>query len=304
VDLEALSMSSITPYIKLMRPVNGVMASVAAVIGLLITSRLSPNVDVIKVALLFASTFLLSSSSMVMNDYFDREVDAVNQPQRPIPSGEVGPERALALSIALIVVGLALSPLISFEAFAIAVLACAVFTAYNWKLKKYGLVGNACVSLCVALTFVYGASATGSITGIALLFSAIAFLANMSREVVKGIADVEGDRVRGVRTLAISHGPRIAAEVAYAFMVSAVALSFAPIGLGYVNWLYLPVILVADAGLLASSLMALSSPTPEGAVKSKKLMLVFMGLALMAFMMGCAQGPTLLEISKSRDAFR
>jgi len=148
----------------------------------------------------------------------------------------------------------------------------------------------------VALTFVYGASATRSIKGIVLLFSAMALLANMSREVVKGIADVKGDRVREVRTLAISHGPRVAAEVAYAFMVSAVALSFAPIGLGYVNWLYLPVILVADVGLLASSLMALSSPTPEGAVKIKKLMLVFMGLALMAFMMGCAQGPTSLEI--------
>jgi geranylgeranylglycerol-phosphate geranylgeranyltransferase len=292
VDLEALTVAPLAPYLKLMRPVNGIMASVAALIGLFITLRFSPHVDMIKVLLLLASTFLLSSSSMVMNDYFDREVDAVNQPQRPIPSGEVGPRRALLLSIALMVAGLTLSPLMSLEALAIAVLACAAFTAYNGGLKKYGLAGNACVSLCVALTFVYGASVARSIGGIVPLFSAMAFLANMSREIVKGIADVEGDRVRGVRTLAISQGPRAAAEVAYAFMVSAVALSFAPVGLGYVNRLYLPMVLVADAGLLASALLALSSPTPEGAVKSKKLMLIFMGLALIAFMMGCAQIPT------------
>jgi len=298
VDLEALALASLMSYLKLMRPVNGFMASVAAMIGLLITSRLSPDVDAVKVALLLASTFLLSSSSMVMNDYFDREIDAVNQPQRPIPSGEVEPRRALAFSVALMAVGLALSPLISLEALAIAVLACATFTAYNGRLKKYGLVGNACVSLCVALTFIYGASAKRGIEGIVLLFSAMAFLANMSREIIKGIADVEGDKVRGVRTLAISHGPRVAAEVAYAFTVLAVALSFAPIGLGYVNWLYLPIVLVADVGLLASSLMALSSPTAEGAVKSKKLMLIFMGLALIAFMMGCAQSPMSLEIFK------
>jgi len=285
-------LASTAPYVKLMRPVNSFMAGAAAIIGLLITSQLSPDVDAAKVALLFASTFLLSSSSMAMNDYFDREVDAINQPQRPIPSGEVKPQKALAFSVALMATGLALSPLISLEALAIAVFACATFTAYNGRLKKHGLIGNACVSLCVALTFVYGASATGSIKGIVVLFSAMAFLANMGREVVKGIADVEGDRIRGVRTLAVSRGPRVAAEVAYAFMVSAVALSFAPIGLGYVNWLYPPLILVADVGLLASSLMALSSPTAEGAVKSKKLMLIFMGLALIAFMIGCAQSPT------------
>jgi len=285
-------LASLVPYLKLMRPVNGFMASVAAMIGLIMTTRLSLDVDVVKVALLFASTFLLSSSSMVMNDYFDREIDAINRPHRPIPSGEVAPKKALVFSIALMVVGLALSPLISLEALAIAILACATFTAYNGRLKKYGLTGNACVSLCVALTFVYGASARGALGGIVLPFSAMAFLANMSREVVKGIADVEGDRIRGVRTLAVSRGPRVAAEVAYAFMVSAVALSFAPIGLGYVNWLYLPLILVADVGLLASTLMALSSPTAEGAIKSKKLMLIFMGLALIAFMIGCAQSPT------------
>jgi geranylgeranylglycerol-phosphate geranylgeranyltransferase len=295
MDLEALTMASLVPYLKLVRPINSVMASFAAVIGLLMTSNLSLNVDATKVLLLFVSTFILASSSMVMNDYFDREVDAVNLPQRPIPSGEVKPERALALSIALMAAGLALSPLISLEAFVIAVLACATFTAYNGRLKRHGLIGNACVSLCVSLTFVYGASVAGDIEGTVLLFSGMAFLANMSREVVKGIADIEGDKIRDVRTLAISHGPRIAAEVAYAFMVSAVALSFAPIGLGYVNWLYLPTILVADVGLLASALIALSSLTPEGAIKSKKLMLIFMGLALMAFMIGCAKGPVTTE---------
>lgn len=289
-------MASLVPYLKLVRPINSAMAGFAALIGLLITLNLSINVDVAKVLLLFVSTFILASSSMVMNDYFDRHVDAVNQPQRPIPSGEVKPERALALSIALMATGLALSLLISLEAFVIAVLACAAFTAYNGGLKRHGLIGNTCVSLCVALTFVYGASVAGGMEDIVLLCSGMAFLANMSREVVKGIADVEGDKIRDVRTLAISRGPRIAAEVAYAFMVSAVALSFAPIGLGYVNWLYLPMILVADVGLLASALIALSSPTPEGAIKSKKFMLVFMGLALIAFMIGCARIPTWLNV--------
>lgn len=276
------------PYIELMRPTNSVMAGLASIIGFLIalSFSLSPH-EVAKLILLFTSTFVFSSSSMAMNDYFDREVDAVNQPQRPIPSGRVKPKRALVFSIALMVVGLLLSTLISLEALVVAMVACLVFTAYSMRLKKKGLIGNTCVSLCVALTFVYGAVATGSVPGIIAIFSSMAFLANMSREVIKGVIDVEGDKLRGIKTLAISRGPRVSAKVAFVFMASATALSFMPILLGYVNWLYTPIVLVADVGLLVSVSLVLLAPTPEKAKKGKKVMLMFMSLALMAFLVGC-----------------
>lgn len=281
-------MSALNPYLELMRPANSVMAGLASIIGFLIASSfsLSPH-DFMKLTLLFTSTFVFSSSSMAMNDYFDREVDAVNQPQRPIPSGRVEPRKAFIFSITLMIVGFLLSMLISLEALVVAIIACAAFTVYSIRLKGHGLIGNACVSLCVALTFVYGAAATGSFPGIIATFSSMAFLANMSREVVKGIIDVEGDKLKGIKTLAISRGSRVSAEVSFVFMTLAVALSFMPIWLGYVNWLYLPIVLIADVGLLTSALLVLLTPTPQKAKKSKNTMLVFMSLALTAFLVGC-----------------
>lgn len=264
------------------------MAGVAAIIGFLIASSFSQSLlDVVKLLLLFTSAFVLSSSSMAINDYFDREIDAVNQPRRPIPSGRVKPKKALIFSFTLLFLGIVMSILVSTEAFVIALIACTAFTTYSAYLKKKGLVGNVAVSVCVALTFIYGASAIGFSSSLILLFSAMAFLANMSREVIKGIIDVEGDRLRGVKTLAASYGFKFSAKVAFVFMASAVALSFMPIALGYVNWLYVPIILISDVGLLVSTVLVLSKPTPERAAKSKKTMLSFMGLALVAFLVGC-----------------
>ncbi|MEM4576165.1 MAG: UbiA family prenyltransferase [Candidatus Nezhaarchaeales archaeon] len=276
------------PYLELMRPANSLMAGVAAVIGFLIASDLSQGLfDVVKLLLLFTSAFVLSSSSMAINDYFDREIDAVNQPQRPIPSGRVKPRKALAFSFTLLLLGIIISALVSTEAFVIALIACATFTTYSAYLKKKGLVGNVAVSLCVALTFIYGAAVIGFSSSLISLFSAMAFLANMSREVVKGIIDVEGDRLRGVKTLAASRGFKFSAKVAFTFMTLAVALSFMPIALGYVNWLYVPIILISDVGLLISTVSVLLMPTPERAASSKKIMLAFMGSALVAFLVGC-----------------
>ncbi|MCS7139356.1 MAG: UbiA family prenyltransferase [Candidatus Nezhaarchaeota archaeon] len=278
------------PYIELMRPINSLLAGIATIIGFLVASgfNLTPHHSV-RVLLAFSSAFMLSSSSMAINDYFDREIDAINQPSRPIPSGRVSPREALIFSLTLMVLGILLSTTINFEAFLIAILACSVFVAYSAYLKRSGLLGNVAVSLCVSLTFIYGSTAFGSLTALLVLFSITAFLATMSREIVKGIADVEGDRLKGIKSLAASLGLRAASHIALAFMVVAIATSFIPIVYGLVNWLYAPLIAFSDAGLLLSSLTVCRSPSPQRAVKSKKVMLIFMGLALAAFLAGCIE---------------
>ncbi|MEM2025840.1 MAG: geranylgeranylglycerol-phosphate geranylgeranyltransferase [Desulfurococcaceae archaeon] len=279
-------------YLKLMRPLNGLMAGVAAVTGFLIASgyaSISTLPGALASWLLFASAFLFTSASMAINDYFDREVDKLNQPGRPIPSGKVKPEEALLLSLALLSAGLAVSALLGPGPFAIAVAASALLVAYSACLKRLGLLGNAAVSFCVALTFMYGSAASSAPTSTVLTFSSMAFLANMSREVVKGIADVEGDGLRGVKTLAVARGLRFAAGVALIFMVLAAAVSALPVVCGCANLIYIPLILVSDAGLMASTLRVLAVTSTEEARRSKNLMLAFMSLALIAFLLGCVE---------------
>ncbi|MEM2904454.1 MAG: UbiA family prenyltransferase [Candidatus Bathyarchaeia archaeon] len=82
--------------LRLIRPVNSVMMGFAVLIGAVLASGKAIEGDSwLSLSLGFATGFALTAASMVFNDYFDREVDAVNQPRRPIPSGLVTPQEAL-----------------------------------------------------------------------------------------------------------------------------------------------------------------------------------------------------------------
>ncbi|MBS7638536.1 UbiA family prenyltransferase, partial [Candidatus Bathyarchaeota archaeon] len=123
-------------------------------------------------------------------------------------------------------------------------------------------------------------------TPTSIVFSLMAFLSNTGREVNKGIVDVEGDKARGVRTLAVSRGPRRAAQVASAFYLSSVAISILPKLFGLVSSLYdLPVV-VADGGFIYSSYSLLRDPSRENSRRVKNLVLLWMSVGMFGFFAG------------------
>jgi geranylgeranylglycerol-phosphate geranylgeranyltransferase len=142
---------------------------------------------------------------MAINDYFDREIDAVNEPSRPIPSGDVKSVEAIVYSFLLSLVGLSTAYLTGFASLGVAVFSWLVMMVYSMWGKRTGFLGNLMVSTCIALPFIYGGIIAGNVSA-PLLFSALAFLSNTGREVTKGIVDTEGDGARGVRTIAVAYG--------------------------------------------------------------------------------------------------
>jgi geranylgeranylglycerol-phosphate geranylgeranyltransferase len=224
---------------------------------------------------------------MVINDYFDRETDAVNRPERPIPSGAVRPVEAVRYSALLSAIGLASAALTSPACLAVASAAYLTSFLYNWRLKRVGLLGNSLVSVDVVAPFIYGAVLSdGYINPRVLVFSLLAFLANNGREVVKGISDVEGDMLRDVKTIAARYGGRAAAVIGSAHYIAAVALSPLPYLLGYAGLPYLPIVAVADAGFTYTSIVIVRAPTPENSLRQKRLTLLWMFIALLAFAVG------------------
>ena len=79
---------------------------------------------------------------MVINDYYDRKIDAINEPQRPIPSGTVKIKEALAFMVALIVVGFAFALWISIWCFVVAAISLVITATYLTVGKRSGLPGN------------------------------------------------------------------------------------------------------------------------------------------------------------------
>jgi geranylgeranylglycerol-phosphate geranylgeranyltransferase len=233
----------------------------------------------------------MTGSAMALNDYCDREIDAVNQPERPIPSGEVEPWEALALMAVLSLLGLLLAWRTNLGCLFMAAFSWLVMALYSTVGKATGLPGNMMVSTCVSIPFLYGALASGvGLPPRSLLFASMAFLSNTGREVAKGIADVEGDRRRGVRTIAVSRGAGVAAQVSALFLLSALLLSPLPPLLGLVSAWYLPPVVATDLMLLYASYSLIRGPTRENSLRVKGLILASMALGLLAFLLGSLLG--------------
>src|SRR3990170_203669 len=208
-------MSKSLGYVHLTRPINCLMMGFAVIVGAAIANPNALGVSWQSLAYGFVTGFMLTAASMSINDFYDRAIDAVNEPQRPIPSGLIKPKEALVFAFILTATGFAAAYLTSIYCFAIAILAWIVFVSYTTVGKRSGLPGNFLVSTCVALPFIYGNYViAGAIDLKIVIFSSMAFLSNTGREITKGIVDIEGDQTQNVKTLAVRFGEKNAAVAA------------------------------------------------------------------------------------------
>jgi geranylgeranylglycerol-phosphate geranylgeranyltransferase len=119
-----------------------------------------------------------------------------------------------------------------------------------------------------------------------LVFASIAFLSNTGREITKGIVDVKGDEMQGVKTLAVRYGQKNAAIAATIFYSLAVLLSPIPWLLRLVSFWFIPLVAVTDFGLVACSLLLLKDYSRENARKVKNIVLLWLAIGLLAFVAG------------------
>lgn len=277
--------SRITAFLTIIRPVNSVMMGLGVVLSEIIAFQGVPSFSALFFG--FLSAFCLTAASMVLNDYFDFNVDLVNAPWRPLPSGLIKKSEAIIFFAFLAALGVFSSLIINVECFLLACLATLVSSFYNARGKKYGLLGNFMVSFCVALPFLFGSMAIKSYGSLLLqILSLAAFLSNTGREVMKGIIDVEGDRVRGVKTVVMVYGSRIAGVMVFLFFVGAVIVGFLPISLGIVSWLYLPLYAASCVGFMFDSFLLVRDPSPSKAKAIKSHVLIYMLLAMLAAFLG------------------
>jgi len=282
-------MGKLWSYFVIIRPVNSLMFGFSVLIGQYIAGG---SIPVLSAALLgFTTAFSFAAAAMVINDYYDRDIDAINEPQRPIPSGLISPREALAYAIIFEIVGLAAAALTNLACLIITIATILLSIFYTVKGKETGLLGNFMVSACVAMPFVYAGYLIGKEPNQLLwIFGFLAFLVNTGREITKGIVDIEGDQTRNVRTIAVVSGPRTAAFSASLFYLSSVVLSALPVLYGAVSTYYLPVVAITDIGLIESSLSLVKEPSRENARRVKQRVLVYMLVGMIAFLVGNLPG--------------
>jgi len=276
-------MGKLMGFLQLTRPLNCLMMGFAVIVGASLVSALNLTTNLL---LGFVTAFALTAASMVINDFYDRKIDAINEPNRPIPRGDVSPKEALFFALALSLIGFTAAFKTNMPSLVVAVIAWIISITYITEGKGTGLPGNFLVSATVVIPFIYGGLTVGKIATSTLLFVAIAFLSNTGREVTKGIVDVEGDRSHNIRTIAVTYGERTAAIAAAAFSFLAVSLSPLPWMWGLVSDWFLPPVILTDIGMLVSSILLLLNYSRKNAKRVKNLSLLWFTTGLVAFILG------------------
>lgn len=175
--------------------------------------------------------------SQAANDWCDRHVDAINEPDRPIPSGAI-PGRwglwiALAMSVLALLLGSALGPW-GFGATVFGVVAAWAYSAEPVRLKRSGVLGPGLVGLCYeGLPWFTGAAvlSAGAPSAPVITLALLYALGAHGIMTLNDFKALEGDRLTGVRSLPVTLGPARAARVACWVMavpqVAVAALLFA-----------------------------------------------------------------------------
>lgn len=275
----SISLISMKGYLKLLRPINAIMASLGTVIGGVVAME-SPNAFLdYRLYIAMFAVFLVLMAGNIINDYFDLEIDKINHPSRPLPSGEISKNNARNLAIAFFLIGVIASLFLGdIIQIVIVILAIILLITYEWKAKASGLAGNIIISFLVGLVFVFG-SLSIRFSYVVLILALMAALANLAREIVKDVEDIHGDVNR--KTLPKKIGSKLSIVASTIFILTAVALS--PVPYLYFGWKmsYVAVVAVSDILFLLAAFYSFSNQS-----KGQNFIKIAMIVGLLAFLVG------------------
>ena len=263
--------TSATDWATLFRLGNNLTGVLGVFLGSIIALGEVPHGILAQITILHASSVLFFMCSWnALNDIYDFEIDFVNRPGRPLPSGRISLNNAkIATGITMIssILSIALCYwLISesspsegldvsewYPSLIIWITALILLINYEFpfglRLKDKGLPGNISISISVGLVVVFGASAVFepfSEKAWSLFFVGIFY--NTSREIIKDVQDMEGDE--GRNTLAMRIGPENARTVAWMVSILAMASVLLPFAVGVFPPLHVVLVIPAVMTLM------------------------------------------------------
>ena len=276
------------PYLEIIRPGNAILA----LISILLMAFIS-GIFTIPVLIACIIVFMVTGYGNVINDYFDHRIDAINKPERPIPSGRISLRNAKYYALILASLGNILAFLfLGILPELIVLTSTFLMFYYAHTLKKKLLIGNFLISFLTGLSFVFGGIVVGAtITSIYLGF--YAFLTTMMREIVKDMEDVKGDKLEGAHTLPITYGMKTSSVFAASFMIFASITSPLLYFMGILTIWFLPILFVAIIIFLSAAISILSDKSSENAQRISKRVKIGMMITLISFAAG---SPYLLSL--------
>lgn len=185
-------MSRINVYLKLVRPANLLTAAADVLAGVAISGYFAEGfVAVPSIVLLVISTMALYGGGIVFNDIFDRQIDAVERPERAIPRGLISLRRARILGMVLLISGVLIAFIVSSVSGLLAFLIAGLALLYNKVSKHHGFFGPLNMGACRGLNLLLGISI------LPLMLSELAFIGIVPLLYIYSITMISQGEVHG-----------------------------------------------------------------------------------------------------------
>jgi geranylgeranylglycerol-phosphate geranylgeranyltransferase len=149
-------------------------------------------------------------AGLYLADYSDRDLDMIQKPHRPIPSGRISPKEALVVGAIFAAVGLLLTLLLNVMNVVLVFVASALVFSYAKLTKAHGILGNFNRGALTVTTFFFGMVSIGTpLSSIPLyiwVISLVFFFHDTNSNIIGAIRDVHGDKTGGYKTTPVQYG--------------------------------------------------------------------------------------------------
>ncbi|MDR3012042.1 MAG: UbiA family prenyltransferase [Chitinispirillales bacterium] len=233
----------VTPYIKIVRPVNVGITGCAVALGIWLTLPAAAY-PLLAAQMAMAAAMAAAAYGNVINDILDIKSDRVSHPNRPLANGSMTAHTAAILAIMLIITSLLCAWAASTFHLAAAAVPIILLTLYSIYFKRTRITGNIIVASLVAYALMFGALPRPE-TKILIAPAILAFLLNFCRELVKDVQDAAGDKAAGWRTSAELPAGTIKGLLAGAAGIYAVIMLIPSVVLGDFGTVYTIICLIA-----------------------------------------------------------
>ena len=212
--------------LQLMKPITWIPLIWGVVCGAASSGHYVWNLEnvLIAAACMLLSGPLMTGYTQTLNDFYDREIDAINEPYRPIPSGAISILQVVTQIWVLLIAGLAIAygldrwaghdfPTITTIAVIGSFLAY-IYSAPPLKLKQNGWLGNYALGASyITLPWSTGHALFGELNATIVVLTLFYSLAGLGIAIVNDFKSVEGDRQLGFKSLPVMFGVTTAAWI-------------------------------------------------------------------------------------------
>jgi chlorophyll/bacteriochlorophyll a synthase len=213
-------------HLQLMKPITWIPLIWGVVCGAASSGQYTWTLEniLIAAACMLLSGPLMTGYTQTLNDFYDRDLDAINEPYRPIPSGAISLPRVITQIWVLLVAGVALAygldqwaghsfPTITTIAIGGSFISY-IYSAPPLKLKQNGWLGNYALGASyIALPWWAGHALFGDINPTIMVLTLFYSLSGLGIAIVNDFKSIEGDRQLGLKSLPVMFGVTTAAWI-------------------------------------------------------------------------------------------